>query len=65
MHGTVHHSSFLFQPTNAQIYITTVSLYIMHTPTCFDIGVSSSVSFTSVPRYVSSILKTEAVNMLK
>ena len=33
--------SFLFQPSNAQIYNTTVSLYIMHTPTCFDISLSS------------------------
>jgi len=23
--------NFFFQPTNAQLYITTVSLYIMHT----------------------------------
>ena len=41
---------FLFEPTNAQIYITTVSLYITYTPTRFDIIMSSSGSFTFVPR---------------
>jgi len=40
---------FLFQPTSAQIYITTVSFYIMYTPTCFNISMSSSWSFTIVP----------------
>jgi hypothetical protein len=35
------------QTNNAQIYITTLSLYIMFTPTCFDISVSSSSSFKS------------------
>ena len=39
---------FLFQPTNAQIYITTLSLYIMFTPPCFDISVSSSGSFKTL-----------------
>jgi len=34
-----------FQPTNTQIYITTLYLYIMFTLTCFDISVSSSGSF--------------------
>ena len=33
---------FLFQPTNAQLIITTVSLYIIYIPICFDISVSSS-----------------------
>jgi len=28
-------SLFLLQPTNSQLYITTVSLYIMNTSTCF------------------------------
>jgi len=36
---------FLFQLSNAPTYITTLSLYIMFTPTCFDISVSSSGSF--------------------
>jgi len=30
---------FLLQPTNVQIYITTVSFYIIYTPTCFDISI--------------------------
>jgi hypothetical protein len=33
---------FLFQPTNAQICITTLSLSITFIPSCFDISVSSS-----------------------
>jgi len=43
-------SLFLFQPTSAQIHTTRVSSYIMYTLTCFDISVSSSWSFTIVPR---------------
>jgi len=35
---------FVFEPTNAQIYFTTLSLYILFTATCFDISVSSSGS---------------------
>ena len=46
---TVHLVLCLFQPTKAQIYITMVSLCIMYTPTCFDICVSSSGSFTCGP----------------
>ena len=45
MSGTyLHYFLFLFQPTNAQIYITTLSLYTMFTPTCFEISVSTSGS---------------------
>ena len=47
--GTVHLVLCLFQPAYAQIYNTTVSLYTMYTPTCFDICTSSSGSFTFVP----------------
>jgi len=41
-------SFFLFQPTNAQIYITILSVYIMSTPTCFDISVSSTGSLINL-----------------
>jgi len=33
---------------NTQLCITTISLYIIHTATCFDISMSLSVSFTFV-----------------
>jgi len=36
---------YLLQPTNAQIYITIFSLYIMFISTCFDTSVSTSRSF--------------------
>ena len=39
---------FLLQVTNAQIYITTLPLYIMFTPTCFDISVLSSGCFKNL-----------------
>ena len=39
---------FLFQPTNAQIYITTLSPYITFNPTCFDISMSPSGSFNNL-----------------
>jgi hypothetical protein len=39
---------FLFQPSNAQIYITTLSRYVMFTPTCFDISVSFSRNLKNV-----------------
>jgi len=39
------HCNALLQPTNAQIYITIFSLYIMSTPACFDTPASSSASF--------------------
>jgi hypothetical protein len=38
----------LFQPTNVQLYITTLSLYITFTPTWFDISVSFSGSFKAL-----------------
>jgi len=44
---------FVLQPTNAQLYITRVSLYIMYTATCFDISISSSGTFTFVPCQVT------------
>jgi hypothetical protein len=47
----------LFQPTNAQIDITTVCLYIMYTNISFDISISSSGNFTFVP---VQIIKIEA-----
>jgi len=40
---------FLLQPTNAQLYITTVSFYMLYTPTYFDISISYAGSFTFVP----------------
>jgi hypothetical protein len=46
---TVHLLSFLLQSSSAQLCITTVSLYIIYTSTCFDISASSSGSFTFVP----------------
>jgi hypothetical protein len=48
MHVPCFFSLFLFQPTNAQIYITTPPLYIRYTHTCFDITVSSSGSFKNL-----------------
>ena len=39
---------FLFQLSKSQIYIATISLYVMFTPACFDISVSSSGSFKNV-----------------
>jgi hypothetical protein len=38
----MHLVLFLFQPSDSQIYITGISLYIMYTPTCLDISMSSS-----------------------
>jgi hypothetical protein len=51
---------FLLQTTNAQLYITKTSLYIIYTATCFDISVLSSESFTFVPCQATYILKIEA-----
>jgi hypothetical protein len=48
MHVTCIILLFLFQPTNAEIYITTLSLYIMFTPRCFDISMSSSGRFRTL-----------------
>jgi acetolactate synthase regulatory subunit len=53
----------LIQPTNSQIYVTTVSFYIIYTATCFDISVSSSGSFTFVSCQVTKVLKIEAVKI--
>jgi len=39
---------FVLQPSNAQIYITIFSLYIMFTPTSFDSSVSSSGSLKNL-----------------
>jgi len=39
---------FVLQPTNAQLYVTTVSLYKIYIPTCFDIFISSSGSVNFV-----------------
>jgi hypothetical protein len=38
---TMHFYIVLLQPTNAQIYITILSLYMMFTPTCFNTSVST------------------------
>ena len=53
----------LFQPTNTQIYITTLYLYIMFTPTCFDISVSSSRSFNNVR--LAKLRKLLIIRLLK
>jgi hypothetical protein len=39
---------YLLQVTKAQIYITTLSLYIMFTATCFDISVPFSGSLKNL-----------------
>jgi len=46
---TMHLLLLLLQPTNVQTIITMVSPYTMYTPTCFDVSMSSSKSFTFVP----------------
>jgi len=43
--------------------IITVSLHIKYTPTCFDINMSVSGSFTFVPCQVTYILKISAVTI--
>ena len=48
---------FLLQQTNSQLYIITVTLYIMYTATCFDISMSPSVSFAFVLAKVYKVLK--------
>jgi len=45
----MHLLLFLFQPTNEQIYITTVYLHIIYTTTCFNISTSSWGSFRFLP----------------
>ena len=59
----MHLLLFLLQPTNEPLYITTVSLYIIYTPTCFDSSMSSSGSFTFVPCQVTSVFKIEAIKI--
>ena len=62
-------SGFLFIPiisficSYIYIYNTTVSLYIIYSPTWFDISMSSSGSFKFVPCQVTWILKIEAVKI--
>jgi len=70
---TVHLLLFVFQPTNAQthtyarththIYITTIYLYIMFIPACFDICVSSSGSFYICASLSYIYFKIEAVKL--
>ena len=48
MHVPYFFSLFLFQPTNAQIYVTTPYLYTRYTHKCFDITVSSSGSLKNL-----------------
>ena len=43
----------LLQPTNAQLYITILSLHIKYTPTCFNIYMSLTGRFTFVPCQVT------------
>jgi hypothetical protein len=45
------------------VFITRVSFYIIYIPTCFDISMSSSETFTIVPCQVTYILNIEAVNI--
>jgi len=51
----IYKRMYLLQVTNAQVYITTLSFYIMFTPTCFDISVLSSGSFKNL--CLSKLLK--------
>ena len=60
---TVHLSLFLFQPTNAQIYIATVSLYMMYAATCFDISMSSQGVLNLWLVKLHKIFKIEAVKI--
>ena len=46
------------------VYITTVSLYIMYTPTCFDISVSSTGSFTLCLAKLHKFLKLKLLKKL-
>ena len=41
----------LFQPSNAQIYITAVSLYIMCTAACFDAAVTGYYNVEQISLY--------------
>jgi len=46
-------NKYTFNITIVHIYITTVSIYVIYTPTCFDISMSSSGSFKFVPCQVT------------
>ena len=48
VHTTTLFLLLLLHTNNAELYITTVSLYKIYTATCFDISVSSE-SFTFFP----------------
>jgi hypothetical protein len=54
---------FLITTNNCTINITTISLFIIYTPTCFDISMLSSGSFIFVTCPVTYILKSEAVKI--
>ena len=56
---TVHlYILFLLQPTNAQIYITIFSLYIMFTLTCFETSMSlSEVQVLKLPDHDTEVSK--------
>jgi hypothetical protein len=60
---TVRLLLFSLQQTNAQLYITRVSLYIIYSATCFDISLPPSVSFTFVLCSVTQIVTIEAVTI--
>jgi len=63
MHVPCFFSLFLFQPTNAQIYVAAPALYIRYTHTCFDITLSSSGSFKNVS--VTNLHKFLKLRLLK
>jgi hypothetical protein len=54
---------FVLQPTNAQIYITIFSLYIMFIPTCFNSSVSSSGSLKNL--YFAMVHQLLELQLLK
>ena len=56
-------SLFLLQPTNAQIYITSFSLYMLFTATYFDTSVSSSGSFKNL--YFATLRQFLELKLLK
>ena len=59
------HASFIvFIATNkCTINTTTVSLYMIHTPTCFNVYMLSSGTFTLLSCQVTYVLKIEAVKI--
>ena len=58
---TVHNLLLLYQPTNSQIYYTTISLYTMYTPVRFDITMSLSGNLI----FVSNLHKFLLLELLK